>query len=102
MTTIREKMGHLVCQPLAVGSSPKSVSTTSPANPITDAVQIAVTEQPTMSKRAESEPVTSRSFELRFCGILILLILAIVVLVTLVVIQLLDRWQFLIMTTDGP
>ena len=41
-------------------------------------------------KRAESEPVTSRRFELRFCGILILLILAIVVLVTLVVIHLLD------------
>jgi hypothetical protein len=35
-------------------------------------------------KRAESEPVTSRRFELRFCRILILLILAIV-LVTLVV-----------------
>jgi hypothetical protein len=44
-------------------------------------------------KRAESEPVTSRRFELRFCGILILLILAIVVLVTLVVIHLLDRWH---------
>ena len=41
-------------------------------------------------KRAESEPVTSRRFELWFCGILILLILAIVVLVTLVVIHLLD------------
>jgi hypothetical protein len=43
-------------------------------------------------ERAESEPVTSRRFELRFCGILILLILAIV-LVTLVVIHLLDRWH---------
>jgi hypothetical protein len=43
-------------------------------------------------KRAESEPVTSRRFELRFCGILILLILAIV-LVTLAVIHLLDRWH---------
>jgi hypothetical protein len=53
-------------------------------------------------KRAESEPVTSRRFELRFCGILILLILAIV-LVTLVVIHLPDRWHcFLIITTDGP
>ena len=40
-------------------------------------------------KRAESEPVTSGPFELRFCGILILLILAIV-LVTLVVIHLPD------------
>ena len=40
-------------------------------------------------KRADSEPVTSGPFELRFCGILILLILAIV-LVTLVVIHLPD------------
>jgi hypothetical protein len=43
-------------------------------------------------KRAESEPATSRRFELRFGGILILPILAIV-LVTLVVIHLLDRWH---------
>lgn len=43
-------------------------------------------------KRAESEPVTSRRFELRFGGILILLILAIV-LVTFVVIHLLGRWH---------
>jgi hypothetical protein len=43
-------------------------------------------------KRAESEPVTSRRFELRFGGILILPILAIV-LVTFVVIHLLDRWH---------
>jgi hypothetical protein len=43
-------------------------------------------------KSAESEPVTSRRFDLRFCGILILLILAIV-LVTLAVIHLLDRWH---------
>jgi hypothetical protein len=42
--------------------------------------------------RAESEPVTSRRFELRFGGILILPILAIV-LVTFVVIHLLDRWH---------
>ena len=40
-------------------------------------------------KRAVSEPVTSRRFQLRFCGIFILLILAIV-LVTLVVIHLPD------------
>jgi hypothetical protein len=43
-------------------------------------------------KRAESEPVTSRRFDLRFGGILILPILAIV-LVTFVVIHLLDRWH---------
>jgi hypothetical protein len=42
-------------------------------------------EQLTMSSAPESEPVTSRRFELRFCGILILLILFIVVLVSLVV-----------------
>ena len=41
-------------------------------------------------KRAEREPVTSRSFELRFCGILIALILAIIVLVSLVVTYLPD------------
>jgi len=41
-------------------------------------------------KRARVEPVTSRRFELRFCGILILLI---IVLVTVVVIHLLDLWQ---------
>jgi hypothetical protein len=43
-------------------------------------------------KRAESEPVTSRRFDLRSCGVLILLILAIA-LVTLAVIHLLDRWH---------
>jgi hypothetical protein len=43
-------------------------------------------------KRAESEQVTSRRFDLRFCGVLILLILAIA-LVTLAVIHLLDRWH---------
>ena len=41
-------------------------------------------------KRAESDPVTSGPFELKFCGILIALILAIVVSVSLVVTHLPD------------